>query len=313
MSLHALPIFSCSVIHLHLEDPMITCGWRETITCHYQHGPTLNYWMMDGMLKWGVHSCIILTSHFYTQIGSRVIAYRQPNKYEARIQAMSVIAGCAKGLMYFQSDVSTAQWLHSFTYTSQQIAEKDHYEDTWKEIANFNKDIGAVREYLREGDCTDMFTTSDGTGFHTQSITQTIRSQTAIIVPVINVKNDGGMSDVECGLGQNLHWKLNPHTVDAITVTIPSDFGSVVDKFEVQNGKILDVNAEFEQVVLGKDRYGESVLGSAVQLSGIHMTTDLSTRLFVLANSPSVRSDIQKKLWTLFLSLCECVIVHVLL
>ena len=47
-------------------------------------------------------------SHTCTQIGSRVIAYRQPNKYEARIQAMSVIAGCAKGLMYFQSDVRKA-------------------------------------------------------------------------------------------------------------------------------------------------------------------------------------------------------------
>lgn len=141
-----------------------------------------------------------------------------------------------------------------------------------------------------------MFTTSDGTGFHTNSITQTIRSQTAIIVPVINIKNDGGISDIECGIGQNLHWKLNSHTVDAITVTIPSDFGSVVDKFEVQNGKILNVNAEFEQVVLGKNHHGENVLSTAVQLTGIHMTTDLSTRLFVLANSPDVRSDIQKKL-----------------
>ena len=33
---------------------------------------------------------------------------------------------------------------------------------TWSEIRNFNKDIGAVREYLREGDCTDMTRNSDG-------------------------------------------------------------------------------------------------------------------------------------------------------
>ena len=56
------------------------------------------------------HACnCIYTNHThplsYTQIGSRVIAYRQPDPYEARIQAMSVVAGCAKGLMYFQSNV----------------------------------------------------------------------------------------------------------------------------------------------------------------------------------------------------------------
>ena len=40
------------------------------------------------------------------QIGDRVISHREPNPDEARIQAMSVIAACAKGLMYFQSEVS---------------------------------------------------------------------------------------------------------------------------------------------------------------------------------------------------------------
>ena len=45
------------------------------------------------------------------QIGDRVIAHREPNPDEARIQAMSVIAGCAKGLMYFQSEVSNLQGL----------------------------------------------------------------------------------------------------------------------------------------------------------------------------------------------------------
>lgn len=35
-----------------------------------------------------------------------MISHREPNPDEARIQAMSVIAACAKGLMYFQSEVS---------------------------------------------------------------------------------------------------------------------------------------------------------------------------------------------------------------
>ena len=41
------------------------------------------------------------------QVGDKVISHREPNPDEARIQAMSVIAACAKGLMYFQSEVSS--------------------------------------------------------------------------------------------------------------------------------------------------------------------------------------------------------------
>ena len=43
-----------------------------------------------------------------------MISHREPNPDEARIQAMSVIAACAKGLMYFQSEVSViVQYYHN--------------------------------------------------------------------------------------------------------------------------------------------------------------------------------------------------------
>jgi hypothetical protein len=45
-----------------------------------------------------------------------VITHREPNPDEARIQAMSVIAACAKGLMYFQSEVSL---ISTYTISSQ--------------------------------------------------------------------------------------------------------------------------------------------------------------------------------------------------
>jgi len=51
-----------------------------------------------------------------------------------------------------------------------------------------------VREYLREGDCTDMVISSDGNGVDAKSIVQAIRSSEAILVPVINLKNDGSRS-----------------------------------------------------------------------------------------------------------------------
>ena len=52
---------------------------------------------------------IIIISLFLTfityQVGNTILSHREPNPDEARIQAMSVIAACAKGLMYFQSEV----------------------------------------------------------------------------------------------------------------------------------------------------------------------------------------------------------------
>ena len=54
--------------------------------------------MIDDILQ-------LIDSNFVSQIGDTVIAHREPNPDEARIQAMSVIAACAKGLMYFQSEV----------------------------------------------------------------------------------------------------------------------------------------------------------------------------------------------------------------
>lgn len=50
---------------------------------------------------------------YCAQIGNTVISHRQPDPYEARIQAMSVVAACAKGLMYFQSEVRSSYLLNS--------------------------------------------------------------------------------------------------------------------------------------------------------------------------------------------------------
>ena len=148
-----------------------------------------------------------------------------------------------------------------------------------------------------------MITSSDGDGWTTESLVQAIRSPSAILVPVINVKNDGGYNDPECELGINEHWKLDPHSVSEITVTVPHDFGSVVDMFEVQNGAILNISSSLGDLVssvrLGvgcSGQGGEGLPTQTVTLSHVHMDQTLSTRLFVLANSDAVRRDIQNKL-----------------
>lgn len=226
----------------------------------------------------------LLDDGWDAQLDGHIISHRQPNPDEARIQAMSVIAGCGKGLMYFQSE----------------IAENKYYPKTWEEISDFNHDIGAVREYLREGDCTDMVTSSDGDNADSHSITQAIRSPEALLVTVINLKNDGGINDLQCELGKDMHWSISDHTVDKIDITVPSDFGSVVDKFELRNGQISDIPSSMftynGSISLGEDYHGTPLVGGTATLSNVDLSSKKSTRLFVMANSPDVRKTIQNNL-----------------
>ena len=178
------------------------------------------------------------------------------------------------------------------------MSEKQYYPKTWTEIGNFNKDIGAVREYLREGDCTDMISSSDGNGFNADSIVQAIRSPEAIIVTVINVHNHGGYSDALCEIGRNEHWLIWDHRISEVSTIIPTDFGKVVDMFEVQNGAIYNITNQvsFSEVELGTNLLGEEITGDQVAFSNIKVDSELSTRLFVLANNLQVRKNVQTNL-----------------
>lgn len=155
-----------------------------------------------------------------------------------------------------------------------------------------------MREYLREGDCTDMISSSDGSGFDADSIVQAIRSSEAIIVTVINVHNHGGYSDAECEIGRNEHWLIWDHKIDTVSATIPTDFGKVVDMFEVQNGAIYNITSQvsFTKIELGKNLLGEAISGDQVTFSNVKLSSELSTRLFVLANNFQVRKNIQSNL-----------------
>ena len=144
-----------------------------------------------------------------------------------------------------------------------------------------------------------MVITSDGNinYFHAHSVVQAIRSQEAIIVTVINLKNDGGISDTKCEVGENIHWKISDHTVSNIVVTIPSDFGSVADSIEVRNGAIYSIpSMAYKQLTLGIDYHGNELIGGSLSIANIAMSSELSTRMFVLANTKFVRQDIQNNL-----------------
>ena len=144
-----------------------------------------------------------------------------------------------------------------------------------------------------------MVTSSDGdsSSYHAKSISQAIRSRNAIIVPVINLKNDGPISDLKCELGENEHWKIEDHGIESLVIKIPSDFGNVVDSFEVRNGQIYEIPKLLQRPLsLGTDFHGNELLGSMVTIQHIALSSSQSTRLFVLANSASVRKDVQKNL-----------------
>ena len=159
-----------------------------------------------------------------------------------------------------------------------------------------------MRQYLYEGDCTDMVTSSDGDHFDTESLVQTIRSPEALILTVINLKNDGGYNDEECEIGINKHWKIDPHGVTQITVTVPTDFGKVVDSFEVQNGTILNTTSSSVHVVsagskkLGVDARGREIRAQQITVNNVKVDSELATRLFVFANTPEVRKQVQNNL-----------------
>jgi hypothetical protein len=143
-----------------------------------------------------------------------------------------------------------------------------------------------------------MISSSDGSGFDADSIVQAIRSPEAIIVIVINVHNHGGYSDAECEIGRNEHWLIWDHRIDNVRTTIPTDFGKIVDTFEVQNGAIYNITSQisFTEVELGTNLLGEAITGDQVTFSDIKLSSELSTRLFILANSLQVRKDVQNNL-----------------
>ena len=168
------------------------------------------------------------------------------------------------------------------------VSTNDHYADTWKELGNINHDLRALKRFILEGDCTDMARSTDGDDWHSaESLVQAIRSREAILVPIINLKNNGGYSDLKCELGENVHWDTLPHGVTLVTVDVPVDFGSIVDHFEVQNGHIINTTSV---VKLVKGPLQQ------ILIKNVGFTDDLMTRMFVFANTLEVRKEVQQKL-----------------
>ena len=94
-------------------------------------------------------------------------------------------------------------------YFQSTVQRNEYYPQTWAAVQLFNTDVGAIREFLRQGDTINAVSTSDGFNFTSNSTVAAIRSQSAIVVVAISFANDGGYHDITCELGENVHWKVN--------------------------------------------------------------------------------------------------------
>jgi hypothetical protein len=214
-----------------------------------------------------------LTTWFYAQglhggwnkSGALGTIHVQPDAQEILVQAMSVVAAGAKGIMWFQTD----------------MAEATHAPKRWQAISDANWMIRGVRPLLREGDVTGRAMTSG------QAIVDAIRSSRAIVVPIINLSVQKAPTDILCGAAfvseaTVPHWVLKDQTLDMV-VDVPDDF-AVRDVFEVTADSAKDL--AFSYVVAGR----------AFTVSDVVLSNAVPVRLFVLAADADVRAEVQDRL-----------------
>ncbi len=198
--------------------------------------------------------------------GNVPVIHSQPSVAEIWIQGMSVLAAGGKGLMWFQTVMSEA----------------DYAPELWQAIVDVNWTFRGVRALVREGDLTGQATAT-----HPQVLVEAIRARRAMVLPVLNFATDNVVDDVLClssfiNDGKAPHWQFSQITTD-IAVVIPRDL-AVVEVFEVLAGKTVPLDA--------------SALASTrtLTLKGVQLGEAHATRLFVLAADKQVRAEVENAL-----------------
>jgi hypothetical protein len=198
----------------------------------------------------------------------------QPDPQEILVQALSVAAAGAKGIMWFQVN----------------LAEADYRPARWEAIARSNWMLRGVAPYLREGDPTGLATWDDATPDDPRDDTvlaEAIRSREAIVVPVVNLAVATAPTDLGCGtalVAEALvpHWILAASAPN-VGVRVPDDFG-VVDAFEITDREVLDLD------------FSLAVSGRVVTLESVALSNEVPVRLIVLAADRGLRGAIAARL-----------------
>lgn len=178
---------------------------------------------------------------------------RDPDAAELKVAAMSVAACGSKGLMYFMT----------------QMERNDLVPDTWQAMHEVNRDIRAVRAFLREGDATGGARTDEP-----DVLLDAIRAPRAIVVPVVDAKAAQVVDWPRCILEADPHWVLAEVETDVV-VTVPDDF-AVAELLEVVDGDVVPA---------GGDAFA---IGRDVTIPRVTLGPDRPYRLFVLAADDGV-------------------------
>ena len=192
----------------------------------------------------------------------------------------SVVCGGGKGLMFFEDYYDVVE--HG-------------YGDSWVRWGQFVHSLYGIREMLRVGDVVGVsgygggyVAVQDGSHNYTSSLTTIptlIRTIDALIVVVVNVANNGGYSDVDCGAQSNVHWDTGVLPIDSVTVDFPTNFSSSsLDVFAIQNGAILT-----------PPTYTQN--GASMKFGSFSLDPDVASSIFfVIASSGQVRDTVQQNL-----------------
>jgi hypothetical protein len=190
--------------------------------------------------------------------------HRQPRADELKIQAMSAIAAGAKGLMWFQTELAEAK------YSSAQQA-------AWTALANFNRDVLALRFFLLESAPTGKVSSTN-----TNVFAETLLSPNALIVPVINFHTGDAPLDIWCAAQRDVHWQVRAASTTLSVELRPGLNAKTV--VEIQDGKILESTSKvvFE--------------GGVVKIPGVELDSTMPVRLFVITGNANVLAQISQSL-----------------
>jgi hypothetical protein len=110
---------------------------------------------------------------------------------------------------------------------------------TWAAIGALSRESTALGELLRAGDISGGAAAllSNGTA-DADVIAEATVSPLGIVVTLINLANDGGYTDLDCGVGLVQHWRILPHNIPSLAVTIPAGL-CLRDSFELSNATVL--------------------------------------------------------------------------
>jgi hypothetical protein len=185
----------------------------------------------------------------------------QPTPSEYRIQALSVLAAGAHGLMTFQTDLEEAV----------------RSPDLWRAMGETNREVRTLGPLLRESAPTGAARASSA-----EVLVEALRVRGGMVVVVIDLASSSGPTDVLCALGRARPWVLTAQTFD-LEVDVPDDMG-VRSVLELGGGAL-------------SDRGGQTtVRNRTLVISGVRVDGATPGRIFVIADDPVLEASVRSRL-----------------